>query len=186
MVEEKKKKALTELLLARLVADGGSELDAGAGLGDACAAADEDAQARLLEDVHVVVVGVAHRPAARVTPRVLALPRVHEATVPVRPVLPVVVLRQLKRRTSTFSFVNFRDLNMSIWGGGGLFTSTNIFSFWKSYSETFFIFAKVVVWHCLKIAFVVTFSNVHCGSLFEHSFELCAVYWPTSSEIHKS
>ena len=49
--------------------------------------ANEDAEAALLEDVHVVVVGVAHGPARRVLLRLLRRRRVDEAAVAVRPLL---------------------------------------------------------------------------------------------------
>ncbi|KAH3809340.1 hypothetical protein DPMN_137728 [Dreissena polymorpha] len=60
----------------------------------ACAvvAADEHPQARLLEDHSVVVVRIAHGPAAYVTPRVLAFLVVH---VPAAPVWPLPELLQL-------------------------------------------------------------------------------------------
>ena len=49
--------------------------------------ADEDAEAGLLEDVDVVVVGVAHGPARRVLLRLLRRRRVDEAAVTVGPLL---------------------------------------------------------------------------------------------------
>ncbi len=101
---------LTDLFLPGLVADGGSEVDPRTALSHAVPAAHEDAEARLLEDVHVVVVGVAHGPAGRVTSRVLAVAHVHVAAVAVRPVLERVVLRQLwatRRRKGVNSTVSF-------------------------------------------------------------------------------
>ena len=55
---------------------------------DAAARADEDAEAGLLEDVDVVVVGVPHRPAAGVPPRLLAARGEDVAAVAVRPLGP--------------------------------------------------------------------------------------------------
>ena len=55
---------------------GGAAREIGAG---------EHSEAALLQDGRVVVVRVAHRPAARVPPRALRPPRVHEARRPVRP-----------------------------------------------------------------------------------------------------
>ena len=76
------------LLLPRLVADGGPDGDLRAALlVDAALAADEDAEAALLEDGDVVVVGVAHGPARGVLLRLLRRGRVDEAAVPVRPLL---------------------------------------------------------------------------------------------------
>ena len=81
------------LLLPRLVADGGPDGDRPADavavpvVLDAPLGADEDAEARLLEDVHVVVVGVAHRPPGRVLLRLLRRRRVDEAAVAVGPLL---------------------------------------------------------------------------------------------------
>lgn len=57
---------LTLLLLPGFVTDGGSQVDLAALLGGAVPAAHHHAQARLLEDAGIVVVGVPHGPAAQV------------------------------------------------------------------------------------------------------------------------
>lgn len=57
--------------------------------------AHQDSQAGLLEDVHIVVVGVPHGPARGVPLGLLAAGRVHQATVTVRPLLPLVELTHL-------------------------------------------------------------------------------------------
>ena len=57
--------------------------------------ADEHAQTALLEDVDIVVVGVAHGPATVVSPRLLGLFRVDILAVAVRPVHVRLRLRQL-------------------------------------------------------------------------------------------
>lgn len=88
---------LTLLLLARLVADGGSEVDLVASGQGAAQRAHEDAQTRLLEDVHVVVVGVPHGPARRVSLRLFAGRGVNQPTMAVRPLLPAVELAHLRQ-----------------------------------------------------------------------------------------
>lgn len=60
--------------------------------------ADEDAEARLLEDVHVVVVGVAHRPAGRVPLSLFAVGRIDQPAVAVRPLLEAVEFVHLRHR----------------------------------------------------------------------------------------
>lgn len=77
---------LVALLLARLVADRRPDLDLVADGRFAAHRAHDHTQATLLQDVHVVVVRVAHRPAGRVLLHVLIGGRVHPATVAVRPV----------------------------------------------------------------------------------------------------
>lgn len=78
---------LTLLLLPRLVADGGPQLQPGpAGQGTA-PCTHHHTQAGLFQDLAVVVVGVAHGPAAQVPLRVLLLAGVDEAHVAVRPFL---------------------------------------------------------------------------------------------------
>ena len=52
---------------------------------------DQNSEARLLEDVDVVVVGVPHGPAGRVLLRLLAAGRIHEAAMSIGPFLPHVV-----------------------------------------------------------------------------------------------
>lgn len=64
---------LTLLLLPGFVADGRSQVDLAPLLGGAVTAAHHHAQAGLLEDARVVVVGVAHGPAAQVPLRIPVL-----------------------------------------------------------------------------------------------------------------
>ena len=87
---------LTELLAARLVTDGGPQVDGVAAVEDTALTAHEDAEARLLEDLHLVVVGVAHGPAAGVPSGLLAALRVHGLAVAVRPVSVVVDVVDLR------------------------------------------------------------------------------------------
>lgn len=87
---------VTLLLPSRFVAYGRPQVDRLAVGQQAPSGADEHAEARLLEDVHVVVVGVAHRPAGRVPFRFFAAGRVHEPAVPVRPFLEPVEFVHLR------------------------------------------------------------------------------------------
>lgn len=87
--------ALTLLLQAGLVADGGPQLQAGAVGQGAGLSAHHHAQARLLEDVAVVVVGVAHGPAAQVALGLLLVAAVDEAHVAVGPLTEVVEVGRL-------------------------------------------------------------------------------------------
>ena len=57
----------TLLFLSGLVADGGSQVDGISARQDTPPGTDEHAQTRLLQDVYVVVVGVPHGPAGRVS-----------------------------------------------------------------------------------------------------------------------
>lgn len=84
--------ALLYLLPARFITNRGPEIDLFAVGQAASRRADEHAEAALLQDVYVVVVGVAHRPARGVFLGLLAEWRVHEATVAIRPVLKVIKL----------------------------------------------------------------------------------------------
>lgn len=86
---------LTLLLLPGFVADGGSQVDLAALLGGAVAAAHHHAQAGLLEDAGVVVVGVAHGPAAQVALGLLLVASVDEAHVAVGPLAEVVEVGRL-------------------------------------------------------------------------------------------
>lgn len=90
-------RVLTKLLFSGLVADGGSEVDHAAVVQFAAAGADEHAKTGLLEDVDVMVVGVTHRPAARVTSGVLLVTLVDVTTVTIRPLLVRIVLHCLYR-----------------------------------------------------------------------------------------
>lgn len=58
--------------------------------------ADQHAEARLLQDVHVVVVGVPHGPTGTVPPRLLAVRTVHVPTMAVCPLLERVVASYLR------------------------------------------------------------------------------------------
>lgn len=80
------------LFLPSLVADGGPQLQLGAVRQRAAAAADHHSQAGLLQNLAVVVIGVAHGPAAQVPLRVLVLTAVNVPHVAVRPFLESVVL----------------------------------------------------------------------------------------------
>lgn len=83
------------LLLASLVADSRPEVDLVSVVQDASGRADQDAEARLLEDVHIVVVGVPHRPAAGMSSGFLAVRSVNEAAVSVGPLLKSIVIGYL-------------------------------------------------------------------------------------------
>lgn len=96
-------RGLTLLLQPRLVADGRPQLQAGAIGQGAGLRTHHHAQAGLLEDVAVVVVGVAHGPAAQVALRLLLIAAVDEAHVAIRPLAEVVEVgwlldRRTKRR----------------------------------------------------------------------------------------
>ena len=100
----------TLLLLPRLVADGGPDGDLRAALlVDAALAADEDAEAALLEDGDVVVVGVAHGPARGVLLRLLRRGRVDEAAVPVGPLLEGVEALALQEGPGRVVQANFNQ-----------------------------------------------------------------------------
>lgn len=90
---------LTLLLLPGLVADGWPQVDLAA-LGDrAVAAAHHHAQAGLLEDAGVVVVGVAHGPAAQVALCVPVVGAVDVFLVGIRPLLEPVRLFHVLMKT---------------------------------------------------------------------------------------
>ena len=91
-------RVLTKLLFSSLVADSGSEVDHAAVVQFAAAGTDQHAETGLLEDVDVMVVGVTHRPAARVTSGVLLVTLVDVTTVSVRPLLVRVVFHHLHNR----------------------------------------------------------------------------------------
>lgn len=78
---------LTLLLLPRLVTDGGPQLQPGTSGQGTAPRAHHDPQAGLLQDLAVVVIGVAHGPAAQVPLCILLLAGVDEAHVAVRPLL---------------------------------------------------------------------------------------------------
>ena len=83
---------LALLLPACLVTDGRSEVDLSAVGQLAAGRADQHAQAALLENVHIVVVGVSHGPSGGVLLGLLTGRRVDEPTVAVSPVLEVIKL----------------------------------------------------------------------------------------------
>ena len=92
---------LTLLLLPGLVADGWPQVDLAA-LGDrAVAAAHHHAQAGLLEDAGVVVVGVAHGPAAQVALRVPVVGAVDVLLVGIGPLLEPVCLFHVLMKTQS-------------------------------------------------------------------------------------
>lgn len=92
---------LTLLLLPSLVAYSGAKLQPGSAGQSAAPGAHHHPQAGLLEDLAVVVVGVAHSPAAEVSLSILLLAGVDEPHVAVGPFLEgievLVLLRQGKR-----------------------------------------------------------------------------------------
>lgn len=83
---------LSLLLPACFVADRGSQIDLFSIGQEAPGRADEHSEATLLQDVHVVVVGVAHCPSGRVLLGVLALWRIDETAMAIRPILEVIEL----------------------------------------------------------------------------------------------
>lgn len=89
---------LTLLLLPSLVAYGGTELQAGPTRQSTAPGTHHHAQAGLLEDLAVVVVGVAHGPAAEVPLRVLLLARVDEPHVAIGPFLEGIEVLGLLRQ----------------------------------------------------------------------------------------
>lgn len=86
------KAPLTLLLLPGFVTDRRSQVDLAALLGGAVQAAHHHAQAGLLEDAGVVIVGVAHGPAAQVSLCIPVLRAVDELLVGIRPFLEPVSL----------------------------------------------------------------------------------------------
>lgn len=85
----------TLLFLACLVADGRPQVHLFAVGQGAAHGTHQNSQTRLLEDMHVVVVCVAHCPSWRVTLCFLAGRRIHQPAVSVCPLLPPVVLADL-------------------------------------------------------------------------------------------
>ena len=79
---------LAYLLLPCLVTDGRPDGDLGPAGQETPPRADQDSQARLLEDVDVMVVGISHGPPARVALGFLAVGREDVATVTVSPLRP--------------------------------------------------------------------------------------------------
>lgn len=83
------------MLSPRLVTNGWSEVNLFSVWQRAVVGADKDSQTRLFQDVGIVVVGIAHSPAADVSARILAATAVHKAVVAVRPFLEIVHLADL-------------------------------------------------------------------------------------------
>ena len=106
----------TLLLLPSFVANGRPQVHLFARVERAPVGAEQHAQARLLQDLHVVVVGVAHGPAGRVPPRFFAVGTVDEAHVTVHPVVERVVPVHL---------FFFRNSNIIIFRFYFLYTSMN-------------------------------------------------------------
>ena len=98
---------LTYLFLARLVANGRSQVNSveGAVRVATLDTADEESEARLLEYRRVVIVRVAHRPAAAVLRRLATSRLVHALTVPVRPRVEPIMLLDLVLYNNTRSRV---------------------------------------------------------------------------------
>ncbi|KAL0622991.1 hypothetical protein AAY473_006580 [Plecturocebus cupreus] len=99
-----------------LVTDGRPQLQAGTVGQSAGLRAHHHAQARLLEDEAVVVVGVAHGPAAQVTLRLLLIAAVDEAHVAIRPLSELVeegqLLERCRRKGGTFFFMGGRGRSL--------------------------------------------------------------------------
>lgn len=85
----------TLLFLPGLVANGRSQVDLIPRVQDAPVRAEEDPQTGFLEDLDVVVVGVAHGPAGAVPPGLLAVRPVHEPDVAVHPVVELIIAGHL-------------------------------------------------------------------------------------------
>ena len=97
---------LTKLFFPGLVADRGSEMHGAAVRQSAPHVTGEHSQAGLLQDIHVVVVGVSHGPAAGMAPGVLWLLRVHVLTVVVGPFFVVLWLDDLQQMKNVWGFLN--------------------------------------------------------------------------------
>lgn len=63
--------------------------------------AHEHAQARFLQNVHVVIVGVAHGPATRVAASILTVERIHKFGMSFGPFLKIIVFRHLSKGRRT-------------------------------------------------------------------------------------
>ena len=62
--------------------------------------AEQDTETGFFQDLHVVVVGVAHGPAGAVPAGLLTVGAVHQTHVPVDPVVEIVVAAHLHRKKS--------------------------------------------------------------------------------------
>ena len=98
-LNERQPALLTLLLLPGFVTDRRSQVDLAALPGGAVPAAQHHAQAGLLEDARVVVVGVAHGPAAQMPLRAPVLCAVDELLVGIRPFLEPVSLFHILTET---------------------------------------------------------------------------------------
>jgi len=83
---------LALLLPPRLVANGRTQVDLGSVGQGAVLGADQDAEATLLQDVHIVVVRVAHGPAGNVLLGLLVVQRVDVPDVAIAPLVELVEL----------------------------------------------------------------------------------------------
>ena len=88
---------LTLLFLSRFITDCGSDRDRPAISLNAPLCADENAEARFLEDVHIVVVCISHGPPRGVLFRLLTPRHIDETAVTVRPLFKRVVTFALER-----------------------------------------------------------------------------------------
>ena len=96
------KRNLTDLLGSGFVADGRLEMERrSTGAGGVASAADENSETGLLEYGRVVVVGIAHRPAAGVFRRPLATRFVRSPTVAVDQRLKRIVLARFQLQTAS-------------------------------------------------------------------------------------
>lgn len=100
-------RGLTLLLQPSLVADGRPQLQARAVGQGAGPRTHHHAQARLLEDVAIVVVGVAHGPATQVALRLLLVAAIDEAHVAIRPLAEAVEVGWLLDRCTEGWAVKF-------------------------------------------------------------------------------
>lgn len=104
---------LTLLLLAGFITNGRPQLEFGAVCQCAVSWANHDAQARFLQDLTVVVVGVAHGPAAQVSLCVFVFGTVYVPNITICPLLKcIVLLRVLWTQLIIFRFI--RPLNKDL------------------------------------------------------------------------
>lgn len=82
---------------AHLIADRRSEVNSSTAGQYALLRAHKNAQATLLQNAYVVIVGVSHRPTGGVPPRFLAIRSVDSPHVSVRPFAPGIVFHYLKQ-----------------------------------------------------------------------------------------
>lgn len=82
---------------AHLIADRRSEVNPSTARQYALLRTHQNAQTTLLQNAHVVIVGVSHRPTGGVPPRLLAIRPVDSPHVSVRPFTPGIVFHYLKQ-----------------------------------------------------------------------------------------